>query len=57
MVGKILRRQATSAPIWAEIHKFMHNPVTYRRPRLRDRALARKVSLAKRLIRRIERSA
>ena len=57
MVGKILRRQATSGPVWTEIHRFMANPETYRRPRLRDRAMALKLARARRLIRRIERPA
>jgi hypothetical protein len=30
MVGRVLRGQATSAPIWSEIHRFMLSPETYR---------------------------
>jgi hypothetical protein len=57
MVGKVLRRQATSAPVWAEIHRFMANPETYQPPQLRDRVLRLKVARAKRLLRRVERLA
>jgi len=30
MVGRVLRHQAKSAPIWSEIHRFMLDPAGYR---------------------------
>jgi hypothetical protein len=47
LVGRVLRRQVQSAPIWSEIHRFMLDPDSYRPTKRRRTILGAKLKVGK----------
>jgi hypothetical protein len=47
LVGRVLRGQVRSAPIWSEIHRFMLNPDGYRPTKRRRTILGAKLKVGK----------